>query len=66
MKLPPGFQYDKPNQVCRLTRSLYGLKQASRQWNEKLTHALISVGFVQAKYDPSLFTQAKKGSFTAI
>ncbi|XP_019177874.1 PREDICTED: uncharacterized protein LOC109173072 [Ipomoea nil] len=42
MVLPPSFQSDNPNQVCRLVRSLYGLKQASRQWNDKLTGALLS------------------------
>lgn len=66
MKLPPGFQTGKRKQVCKLTWSLYGLKQASRQWNEKLTSALMIVGFIQAKLDPSLFTQSKDHSFTAI
>lgn len=55
MKLSPGLQPNTENQVCRLSRSLYGLKQASRQWNTKLTNALISIGFSQAKVNLSLF-----------
>ncbi|XP_019163069.1 PREDICTED: uncharacterized protein LOC109159411 [Ipomoea nil] len=66
MLLPPGFQTAKPNQVCRLTRSLYGLKQASRQWNAKLTTALSSVGFRQSSADPSLFTKGSADRFITL
>ncbi|XP_019179564.1 PREDICTED: uncharacterized protein LOC109174776 [Ipomoea nil] len=45
MTLPPGLQTNNPRMVCRLLRSLYGLKQASRQCNAKLTKALIDSGF---------------------
>jgi len=36
MKQPPGYADEKrPNYVCKLKKSLYGLKQAARCWNEK-------------------------------
>lgn len=66
MQLPPGFHLSQPNQVCKLTKSLYGLKQASRQWNAKLTEFLISQGFSQAPSDPSLFIKKIDASFIAL
>lgn len=44
--------------MCRLLNALYELKQASRQWNLKLTSALIQFDFVLSKLDYSLFTSA--------
>lgn len=52
-----GYQHAKPGQVCRITKSLYGLKQASRQWNTELTQFLLKFGFVQSKQDYSLFVK---------
>ncbi|XP_019173014.1 PREDICTED: uncharacterized protein LOC109168445 [Ipomoea nil] len=66
MILPPGFISKQPGQVCRLKRSLYGLKQASRQWNARLTTELISMGFKQAVCDNSLFTRGSNDSFIAL
>ncbi|KAL0313120.1 UNVERIFIED_CONTAM: Retrovirus-related Pol polyprotein from transposon RE1 [Sesamum radiatum] len=43
--------------VCKLESSIYGLKQASRQWNVELTLKLTDFGFVQSAHDHCLFTK---------
>ena len=62
MALPPSFD-DHKSKVVKLTKSLYGLKQAPRQWNAKLTSALSENGFVQSKFDYSLFTKRSGNVF---
>jgi hypothetical protein len=41
--------------VCWLNKSLYGLKQAPRVWYHCFASYLVSLGFVEAKSDISLF-----------
>lgn len=57
MTLPPGLGSQEEHRVYRLLKSLYGFKQASRQWNLKLTTTLIQSDFSQSKLDYSLFTK---------
>jgi len=53
---PSGFEDSvHPDYVCRLNKSLYGLKQAPRAWYSRFAAYLISLGFVEAKSDTSLF-----------
>ncbi|XP_019176341.1 PREDICTED: uncharacterized protein LOC109171741 [Ipomoea nil] len=66
MELPLGVAGQKDGQVCKLNKSLYGLKQASRQWNTKLCVALQKMGFKQSVPDNSLFTKGKGSSFVAL
>ena len=66
MSPPPGLRRQDENLVCHLHKSLYGLKQASRQWFAKFSTAIQAAGFVQSKADYSLFTCRKGKSFTAL
>jgi len=56
MKQPSDFVYSSlPSHVCRLHKSLYGLKQALRAWYTHLSDFLLSIGFRASKVDTSLF-----------
>ena len=55
-KQVPGFEDPRrPHLVRCLRRSLYGLRQAGRKWNETFIAKLKGLGFVQSRADPSLF-----------
>ncbi|CAM8936114.1 unnamed protein product [Rhodiola kirilowii] len=57
MKQPPGFEDPRfPDHVCKLQRSIYGLKQSPRAWYDRLCSRLQQLGFQPSKADTSLFT----------
>lgn len=66
MQLPPGLHRQGENNVCRLNKSLYGLKQASRSWFHKFSTAISQAGYQQSMADYSLFTKVRGDSFTAV
>ncbi|KAL4575087.1 hypothetical protein LXL04_021928 [Taraxacum kok-saghyz] len=63
---PPTVKDAKVPLACKLQKSLYGLRQASRQWYAKFSSFLISKGFTQSKADFSLFTKGQNDNFVAL
>ena len=51
MTIPQGFSRNNESKVCCLRKSLYGLKQASRNWFEKFTSSIMRFGFRQSGSD---------------
>ncbi len=48
MEQPEGFTQEGEHLVCKLHKSLYGLKQFPRAWNQKLDAFLKSIEFVRS------------------
>lgn len=48
MKLPPLYNA-KEDEVAKLLRPIYGLKQSGRKWNEELNEFLTEIGFERLK-----------------
>ena len=60
---PKGFQDPHfPDHVFRLKKTLYGLKQASKAWYDRLTTYLLDHGFKRGQADRTLFVKRDKKS----
>ena len=59
MEMPQG--YTEPGMVCKLERSLYGLKQSPRNWYRLLSSFIIdSLGWTATISDPCLFVKQSR------
>ncbi|GJU62015.1 retrotransposon protein, putative, ty1-copia subclass [Tanacetum coccineum] len=59
MEHPEGFINPKyPKRVCKLKHSIYGLKQASRQWNKRFDDEIKKFGFTQNHDEPCVYLKA--------
>ncbi|GJR67055.1 retrotransposon protein, putative, ty1-copia subclass [Tanacetum coccineum] len=59
MVQPEGFVDPKhPIKVCKLQRSIYGLKQASRSWNIRFDKEIKKFGFAQNLNEPCIYQKA--------
>ncbi|CAI7907256.1 unnamed protein product [Closterium sp. NIES-53] len=48
-----------PNQVCQLLKSMYGIKQAPRLWQQYLHARLMRIGFQQLPHDQGMYRLTK-------
>ncbi|GKD98329.1 retrotransposon protein, putative, ty1-copia subclass [Tanacetum coccineum] len=59
MEQPEGFiDPNHPSKVCKLQRSIYGLKQASRSWNKRFDEEFKKFGFHQNLDEPCVYQKA--------
>ena len=55
MDQPKGFESKDKSKVCKLKRSIYGLKQASRSWNLRFDEAIKSFDFIKNEDEPCVY-----------
>ena len=68
MEQPEGWAVKgKEKYVCLLKKAIYGLKQASRQWNAKIHKSLLDLGFSRTYSDAGVYVYRRQGGdFTLI
>ena len=58
MRMPPHVSSRNARgeeMVCKLCKTLYGLRQSAREWSAKLRDILVSLGCRQGTIDPCLY-----------
>lgn len=65
MEQPLGYLTDK-TKVCLLNKSLYGLKQASRLWNNSVHVLLTNNGYTQSQCEPCVYFKRSDNKLTLV
>ncbi|RVW86675.1 Retrovirus-related Pol polyprotein from transposon RE1 [Vitis vinifera] len=67
MNIPPGFEGNTGNKVCKLKKALYGLKQSPRAWFGRFAKVIKESGYKQSQGDHTLFIKHSiAGGVTAL
>ncbi|KAG6578252.1 Integrase catalytic core protein [Phytophthora cinnamomi] len=61
VNVPEGVELDDGFDCVELLKAIYGLKQASRVWNETFDEYVRSIGFRVSSYDPCLYIKVVDG-----
>ena len=60
MDLPASCTGQRRDWVCKLVKSLYGIKQAPREWNLDLNSTILSIGYTRCVSDTCLYTKISR------
>ena len=60
MQQPEGYEEGGPQLVCKLNKTIYGTKQANREWNKMINNHLISMGFRRCISDTCMYVRDTK------
>lgn len=68
MTVPEGIDHDvtSSSAMCRLNRTLYGLKQSPRMWNQKIDQYLINQRYIRLHADHSLYIRRSQSELAII
>ena len=67
MEIPPGFANEQTlGKVCRLKKSLYGLKQSPRAWFDRFRQAVCYMGYSQYNGDHIVFYKHQGSRITIL
>ena len=62
IEAPPRFSESFGRKICKLKKSLYGLKQSLRAWFDRFTKFVKAQGFIQGQSDRKLFVKNSAGN----
>ncbi|MCO5599390.1 hypothetical protein L7F22_053492 [Adiantum nelumboides] len=64
MKQPPGYvSTEHLNYVCKILKSLYGLKQSPHQWYRHFHQCMLDLGYIRFTSEPNIYTRHTRGVF---
>ena len=63
---PPGFEKGEANNVCKLRKAIYGLKQSGRMWNNVINDFLTNLDFVRSEIDHCIYFKKSEDSIVYI
>jgi hypothetical protein len=67
MRQPPGYaEPGTPPLVCRLRKTLYGLKQSGRRWYQRLCQIMTALGFERCDVDMAVFYRRRGDEVTVV
>jgi transposase InsO family protein len=63
MEQPEGFHQGSSDMVCKLIKSIYGLKQASRNWNQEIDSFMKTINYTPLISDPCVYIKHTQNGF---